>query len=171
MGRVDTAYRAKRAAALGNVVAEATFKTADDQTKPCVTYLKGSGAYDGQGVRVEARGQVIAGTAGNFTAALRQGTTVAGTLLASTGAVAIGGAGNFNWELIFEGVWDAVSKRLRGRMFGHVADTLVSEVINSNPVTGVDASLDNLPFVCTALFGTSNVGNDARLTELLSGTA
>jgi hypothetical protein len=170
MASVDTFYRAKRALATGNVVAETTVKTADDPTKPAVTYLPASGKLAGQGVRVACRGEIIAGAAGNVTISLRQGTTVAGTLLA-TGVGNPGGAGNFNFELVFEGVWDANSSSIRGRMYGHIAGTAIAEVINSTAITGVDpvAGAD-LPICATALFAVSNAANDVRVRELVSET-
>lgn len=171
MASVDTFYRAKRALATGNVVAETTVKSADDATKPIWTLLPASGKLAGQGCRIALRGEVIAGASLNVTLGLRVGLTVAGTLLATTGAVGTGGAGNFNFELIFEGVWDANSSSIRGRMFGHVGGVAVAEVINSNAIAGVDPNGSTDVQVCaTALFGTSNAANDVRVRELVSET-
>jgi hypothetical protein len=171
MPSVDTFYRAKRALATGNVVAETTVKSADDATKPIFTLLPASGKLAGQGVRIASRGEIIAGASLNVTISYRIGLTVAGTLLATTGAVGTGGAGNFNYELVFEGVWDANSSSIRGRMFGHVAGTAVAEVINSTVISGVDPNGSTDVQVCvTALFGTSNAANDVRVKELVSET-
>jgi hypothetical protein len=171
MPSVDVFYRAKRALFSGNVVAETTFKTADDPTKPAVVYMLASGKLDGQGLRIVVRGKVIAGAALNFTIALRQGLTTAGTLIATTGAVAIAGAGNYNFELVTELVWDGTSLRARGRMFGHVGDVAVAEVINSTALTALDPTgATDFPVCVTALFGTSNAANDARITEFVAET-
>lgn len=171
MPSVDVFYRAKRALPLGNAVAETTFKTADDSTKTAVVYLLGSGKLDGQGVRIVVRGKLIAGAAGNVTINLRQGTTIAGTLIATSGAVAIAGAGNYNFELVTELVWDGTSLRARGRMFGHVGDTVVAEVINSTALTGLDPTgSTDYPVCATGLFSVSNANNDLRITELVAET-
>lgn len=171
MPSVDTFYRAKRAAASGNVTAETTIKTADNVANPALTYIPASGKLLGQGIRLACRGEIVAGASTNITIALRVGTTVAGTLLATTGAVATGGAGNFNFELIFEGVWDAQSDSLRGRMYGHVAGSAVAEVINSTLITGYDPELSvDMPVCATAIFSVSNAANDVRLKELVSET-
>lgn len=171
MPSVDTFYRAKRAAASGNVTAETTIKTADNVANPALTYLPASGKLSGQGVRVVVRGEIVAGASGNVTIALRVGNTVAGTLLATTGAIASGGAGNFNFELVFEGVWDSQSDSLRGRMFGHSMATAVAEAINSTVITGYDPDLAvDMPVVATALFSVSNAANDVRVKELVTET-
>lgn len=177
MASVDTFYRAKRAAALANPTVETLFKQAlDDTTKPIQTILPASGKLGmtggaSQGIRIACRGEIVAGAAGNVTIALRAGTTLSGILLASTGAVALGGAGNFNFELVFEGVWDANSDTLRGRMFGHVGGTAVAEAINSTAVTGFDPEgSTDIPVVASALFSVSNAANSARVAELVSET-
>lgn len=170
MSDVNTFYRAKRCVALANPTAETTFKQADSGAA-LVTYLPGSGKLTGQGIRIVCRGEIVTGASLNVTVALRLGTTVAGTLLATTGAVGSGGAGNFNFELVFEGIIDAVSDTIRGRMFGHVCNTAVAEVINSTAVTGFDAdAATDQAITATALFGTSNAGNSIRVTELTSET-
>jgi hypothetical protein len=172
MANVDTFYRAKRAANMGNVVAETVATRADAVAtgQPVWTVLPASGKLAGQGFQVIARGGVTTGTAGNVTLALRVGTTVAGTLLASTGAINPG-AGNFQFELIVSLVWDATAQTMRGRMEGFIGGTAIALAINSGAISGFDPNGSVDAFVVfTGLFGTSNAGNDIRLTELLSAT-
>lgn len=172
MPSVDTFYRAKRAAALVNPTAETVFKQAqDDTTKVVQTYLPASGKLMGQGVAVIVRGEIVSGVSGNVTISLRVGNSTAGTLLATTGAVASGGVGNFNYELVFEGVWDKTSDSLRGRMFGHIMGAAVAEVVNSTVITGYDPELAvDMPVCATALFSVSNAANSANITELITAT-
>lgn len=174
MAKVDTFYRAKRSAALANPIVETTFKQAlDDTTKAIFTLLPASGKLSGQGADVIVRGEIVAGAAGNITIALHVGTTVAGTLLATSGAIAMAGAGNYNFELKAEElVWDSNSDTLRGKMTGHVAGVAVAVAINSNAITGFDPDGSTDIQVCaTALFSVSNAANSVRVTELLSATA
>jgi hypothetical protein len=175
VAEVNVFYRAKRAAHLGNAIAEAMFTRADTVAlgQPVITYLPDSGKVDGQGVIIVARGNIIAGAAGNVTVNLRVGNTVAGTLLASTGAIALAAPGNYNFELIFRGMWDSNSQTLRGRVEGYVGATAVAMVAGPNPITGYNpagTTNNNMPIIASALFGTSNAGNDIWLTELVSGT-
>ena len=174
MSKVDTFYRAKRSAALANPIVETTFKQAlDDTTKAIFTLLPASGKLAGQGAKVIVRGEIVAGAAGNLTINLRIGTTVAGTLLATSGAIAIAGAGNYNFDLVVEElVWDAVSQTLRGLMKGHVAGVAVALAINSNPITGFDPNGSTDIQVCaSALFSVSNAAHSVRVSELTSATA
>lgn len=179
MASVDTFYRAKRAAALVNPTVETTFKQAlDDTTKAIFTILPASGKLGltsgpAQPTKVRISGEIVAGAAGNITLALRSGLTVAGTLLASSGAIAMGGAGNFNFNLeLDELVWDAQSDTVRGIMKGHVAGVAVARAINSNPLTGFDPEGSTDIQICaTALFSVSNAANSARVAEMVSETA
>jgi hypothetical protein len=172
MAEVNVFYRAKRAADLANPVVETMFTRADTVAagQSVFTVLPASGKLANQGVYVAARGVVVAGAAGNITLALRIGTTVAGVLLVSTGAVALAGAGSFQYELVFEGVWDDTSQTLRGEMKGYIGPNLVARVINSTLISGFDpnGSVD-MQVIATALFGTSNAANIAKLKELVTG--
>lgn len=174
MARVDVFYRAKRALDLANPLVESMFTRADQSAlgQPVFTVIPASGKVVNQKISVQAVGQIAAGAAGNITIALRIGTTVAGILLATSGAVALGAAGNFQYELTFDGVWDSGSQTLRGDMRGFIGPTLIARAINSTLITGFDpnGSVD-MQVIATALFGTSNAGNIARLSELLTGTA
>jgi hypothetical protein len=172
LAEANVFYRAKRAADLANPVVETMFTRADTPAagQPVFTVLPASGKVEGKGVYVAARGVIVAGAGENITLALRIGSTVAGTLLASSGAVATGGAGNFQYELIFEGIWDSTSQALRGRMSGFIGGTAVALTINSGLISGFDpnGSVD-MQVILTALFGTSNAGNIAQLRELVTG--
>lgn len=172
MAEVNVFYRAKRAIDLANPLVETMFTRAETQAlgQPTWTIIPASGKVTNQGVYVAVRGVIVAGAAGNITLALRVGTTVAGTLLASTGAVALGGAGNYQFELTFEGVWDDTSQTLRGEMKGYIGGNIVNRAINSGLISGFDpnGSVD-MNVICTALFGTSNAGNIAKLKELVTG--
>lgn len=173
MAEVNVFYRAKRSIHLGNVVAETAFTRADTTAlgQPAPVYLPDSGKTDGQGLTVLARGNIIVGTNGNLTINIRAGgTTVAATLLASSGAQALT-VGNYNFELRFEGLWDSNSQTLRGRVSGWIGGNLVNHAIQSNPITGFNpagASNNNMPLIATALFSASNAGNDVWLTEFVS---
>lgn len=172
MAKVDTFYRAKRAATLVNPVAETTVKQADNSALATLTYLLASGKLSGQGCTLQVRGEIVSGAAQNVTITLRAGTTVAGALIATSGAVALAGAGNFNFELNFEGVWDSQSDTLRGRMFGHVGAVAVAEVVNSGAISGFDPDgAVDMPVCTCGLFSVSNAANEIRVKELLSGTA
>lgn len=172
MAEVNVFYRAKRANPLGNAVAEAMALRADTTAvgQPVWTVIPASGKLIGAGVYVAARGRVIVGAAGNVTLNLRVGTTLAGQLLASTGAVAFAAPGNFNFELVFEGDWDATSQQLMGKMYGHIGRNLLANQINSNAIVGFDpnGSID-MQVIFSGLFSVSNAANDIRLDELVTG--
>jgi hypothetical protein len=174
MAKVDTFYRAKRAANMGNVVAETVATRADTVAtgQPVWTVIPASGKLTGQGFDVIARGSVINGAAGTVTLALRVGTTVAGILLASSGAISPG-AGTFPFELkVTELVWDAASQTMRGRMEGFIGGIAIALTINSGAIAGFDPNGSVDAFVVfTAVFGTSNAANDVRLSELLTATS
>ena len=174
MAEVNVFYRAKRSIHLGNVVAETAFTRADTVAlgQPVPVYFPDSGKTDGQGLTCIARGNVIVGASGNLTINIRAGgTTVAATLLASSGAIALT-TGNYNFELRFEGLWDSNSQTLRGRVSGWIGPTLVAHAIQSNPITGYNpagTTNNNMPLIATALFSVSNAGNDVWLTEFIAG--
>lgn len=172
MAEVNVFYRAKRAIDLVNPVAETIFTRADAVALgvPVFTVIPASGKVDSAAVYVAARGQLAVGVAGNITLALRVGQTVAGALLASSGAVAIAAPGNYQYEMVFEGVWDGGSQQMRGKMYGFIGPTLIALATNSSLISGFDpnGSVD-MNVICTALFGTSNAANIARLKELVTG--
>lgn len=172
MAEGNTFYRAKRAIDLANPVAETMFTRADTVAlgSPVFTIIPASGKVVNQKVRLSMIGDVAAGAALNITLALRVGLTTAGTLLATTPAIALAGAGTFQYELTFEGVWDSDSQTLRGRMWGFVGPTPVAIVVNSTLITGFDPNgAVDMTVIATALFGTSNAANIARLKELVTG--
>lgn len=174
MAEVNVFYRAKRAAHLGNAVAETVFTRADAVAAGQVvnTYLPDSGKVDGQGISIIVRGNIIVGTNGNVTINIRQGSSVAGVLLASSGAVALT-VGNYNFELRFEGDWDSNSQTLRGRVSGFVGGNLLAHAIQSNPITGYNpagTTNNSMPLCCSALFSASSAGNDIWITEFVSAT-
>lgn len=173
MAEVNTFYRAKRAVHLGNAVAEAIFTRADTPAagQPVQVFLPDSGKIDGQGVTVIVRGSIIVGTNGNLTINLRVGNSVAGTLLAGSGAQALT-TGNYQFELVFTGVWDSNSQQLRGRMSGFIGPNAIALAINSGAISGYNpagTTNNSMPIVASALFSASNANNDVWITEFLAG--
>jgi hypothetical protein len=172
MADVNVFYRAKRAIDLANPVVETMFTRADPTAlgQPVFTIIPASGKTANQKFKVTVVGDVTSGAALNITLALRVGVSTAGVLLATTGAIALAAAGTFQYELTFEGVWDSDSQTLRGRMSGFVGATLVAAAINSTLITGFDPNGQvDMQVIATALFGTSNAANVARLKELVTG--
>lgn len=174
MAEVNVFYRAKRALHLGNVVAEAVFTRADTPAlgTPVLVYLPDSGKVDGQGISIIVRGNVIVGVNGNLTINLRVGTSVAGVLLATSGAAALT-VGNYNFELRFEGEWDSNSQQMRGRVSGWIGGNLLAHAINSGAISGYNpagTTNNSMPIVASALFSASNAGNDVWINEFVAAT-
>jgi hypothetical protein len=172
MANANTIAMAPKAAA-GGGTAWATTETivarASDSTAACLVYLPASGRLDGKKIKVNARGRMTGGTTTNVTIALYKGTSLtvgSNTKVATSAATACNSASG-NWELSWEGVYDATSLALQARMQGLNNGTAIALAAATANLASVSNSTEKATAFCVSgLFPASNAGNIFQLDEL-----
>jgi len=114
-------------------------------------------------VVVKAGGRVTGGTTTNFTAKIYAGAAITGTLLASSGAIAVNSTSG-TWQIEIIASLDAVLKEFGGVMYGHVNNTAVAQAALSNAAT-LDPGVE-INFCASGQFSASHAGNLAYLDWL-----
>lgn len=154
----------------GSSTNEVFFKTASAQNgvasgTTLICYAPGSNSLKNRPFRVRVGGRVTAGTAASFTANLYWGTA---SLSASNTKIATHGAGiaasaSTNWQLTFEGMWDATSSQIVGFFSGYVAGQVKTPTVQTTSATSVDLSGESTSngFTISASFSSGNASNVA----------
>ncbi len=111
---------------------------------------------------LRAGGRVTGGTTTNFTGKVYLGATIAGTLVFSSGAIAVNSASG-NWFLEVAFVIDATSDKIQGIGYGNVNATAVAQANVS--VTSADPETV-LQFCASGQFSASHASSAAYLDFL-----
>lgn len=172
-GTTNTLFVAKKAAALTNPVALATFLQSDDATKAAAVYFPLSNPPNALGQTfqsqtlpaarffVKAWGRCTTGTSGNMDLTLYYGTSITAASNTALGALGVQTNAQYaHWFLDATLIWDGRSQVLDGLYSGASGSTLALKANTlTTPKTAVDLTVAGNGLTIGAIFGTSNAAN------------
>lgn len=173
---------------LGNVTAITAFPTVAGGSVRASVGLNNDltgGLFDGNPFQVRAVFQAVPGTSGNVTASVYwygdtsvndTTTLTSDKIFLTSGAIALGTQAASTIIMSATLVWDSKGQRIVGVNDANSFHTIATPAVlfsgasavtaTNSPVATSVSTIDKVRFFATALFGTSNANNSAKLIEL-----